>query len=78
MRLLLLSLLAACSPYELDCTYIAADTYCDASSICCDGYSCAWYAEDGSGRSWECDGSDRDGNGYEDCVDDLIDATCEF
>jgi len=77
---LALLFLAACEPSD-PCTYHEATAQCAAYSVCaqCSGSDCtSWFeAEDGTGRSWTCDG-DHDGNGYEDCIDEIDAATCSF
>lgn len=77
--------LSGCSSMpEVSCEYMPADANCSASSYCltcydaaCATYSEEWFAEDGSGRSWLCDG-DNDGSGYPDCIEDMVAATCDF
>lgn len=72
--------IAGCEPYD-PCDLHDGGAYCDDYLVCaqCSGSECqTWFEDPDSGRTFVCDGRDRDGNGYENCVDDHTDATCSF
>lgn len=78
------SSLVACYVPEEECTRAFLGTpECLPYDICstCLDRDCEEIETDlvgPAGRRYECDGRDRNRNGTEDCIDDLIDAVCRF
>lgn len=69
---------AEASPGVYDCDAREFCVTCPTLSVDPDQCETVWYATDGSNRSWPCDGIDSDGNGIEDCIDDMTAAACTF